>query len=220
MIRYEQVKRCADILGACTGLVVCSPVMAAVAIAIRVDMGSPVLFKQSRPGYQERPFNVIKFRTMREAYSKNGEPLPDTERITRLGRFLRRSSLDELPQFFNILRGDMSFIGPRPLLHEYIPYYTTRERKRHLVRPGITGLAQVSGRNRLPWDERFELDVRYVEQLSFKMDVNIFIKTIHKVLSRDDVVESLDGLFLPFIVYRTNSHKKDKGSSPLHEVLE
>jgi len=150
--------------------------------------GRPVLFRQQRIGRDERPFVLLKFRTMRSAEAADGQPLPDVERLTRLGAFLRRTSLDELPQLINVLRGDMSLIGPRPLFVRYLPYYTLRERQRHQVRPGITGLAQVSGRNHLLWDERLELDVKYVENRSLRLDLSILWRTFGRLFSRGDVI--------------------------------
>lgn len=162
--------------------------MLVTAILVRYKLGSPVLFKQQRPGLHGKPFYLYKFRTMTEERDENGELLPDHLRLTPFGKFLRKFSLDELPQLYNILKGDMSFVGPRPLLMKYLPYYTDREKKRHNVRPGITGLAQVSGRNNLGWDERLELDVKYVENYSFWLDIKIIFLTIKKVLKSEDVV--------------------------------
>jgi sugar transferase EpsL len=163
-----------------------------VALAVRWKMGSPVLIRQVRAGLHGRPFVLYKFRTMTEARDAQGNLLPDPLRLTPLGRFLRRASLDELPQFWNVVKGDMSFVGPRPLFVEYLPHYTEREGKRHLSRPGITGLAQVSGRNRLPWGERLELDVRYVERQSLALDLYLLLRTIGKVLRGSDVTEGAE----------------------------
>jgi sugar transferase EpsL len=162
--------------------------MLVTAILVRYKLGYPVIFKQQRPGLHGKPFYLYKFRTMTEERDENGELLPDHLRLTPFGQFLRKFSLDELPQLYNILKGDMSFVGPRPLLMKYLPYYTDREKKRHNVRPGITGLAQVSGRNNLDWDERLELDVKYVENYSFWLDLKIIFLTIKKVLKSEDVV--------------------------------
>lgn len=162
--------------------------MVVTAILVRWKLGSPVLFKQQRPGLHGKPFYLYKFRTMTDERDEKGELLPDHVRLTPFGQFLRKFSLDELPQLYNILKGDMSFVGPRPLLMKYLPYYTDREKKRHNVRPGITGLAQVSGRNNLGWDERLELDVKYVENYSFWLDLKIIFLTIKKVLKSEDVV--------------------------------
>lgn len=178
-----------DLTAALTLLFLLWPLLALVAAGVYRTMGRPILFRQERPGKDGRPFMMLKFRTMHNTTDAAGKLLPPPERITRFGIFLRRASLDELPQLFNVVRGDMSFIGPRPLLMTYLPYYTAREGRRHEVRPGITGLAQVSGRNTLPWPERLELDVRYVEQLSFRRDLEILLQTLFKVLRRSDVLD-------------------------------
>jgi len=168
-------------------LIMLLPLFAVIAFLVRINMGSPVLFKQIRPGLQEKPFTVFKFRTMADCRDENGKMLPDGMRLTRLGAFLRKTSIDELPELINVLRGEMSIVGPRPLFMEYLPCYTVRERLRHTVRPGITGLSQVSGRNYLPWDERLETDVKYVENISFPLDVKIIFITIFQVLKAKDV---------------------------------
>lgn len=181
------VKRLLDIILSLCGIIILSPVYLVLFVMVRVKLGSPVFFRQERPGKDEKIFRLCKFRTMTDARDENGELLPDGERLTEFGNFLRRSSLDELPELFNILKGDMSLIGPRPLLVGYLPYYTKREQLRHTVRPGLTGLAQVSGRNFLGWDERLARDVEYVENLSFLMDVKILLKTAMVVLKKEDV---------------------------------
>ena len=158
-----------------------------IAILVRIKLGSPVLFKQDRPGLNEKIFKMYKFRTMTDEKDKNGTLLSDAERLTKFGKFLRSTSLDEIPEFFNILRGDMSLIGPRPLLVEYLNYYTNDEKKRHNVRPGISGWAQVNGRNSLSWEEKFKYDIEYVEKLSFLFDFKIVLLTIKKVLKREDI---------------------------------
>ena len=180
-------KRIIDFTGALFLVILLSPVYAICYILIKINMGSPVLFTQERPGKNERIFKIYKFRSMSSAKDENGNLLPDKDRITNLGIFLRKTSLDEIPQFFNVLKGDMSFIGPRPLLPRYLPFYTTREKSRHTVRPGITGLAQVNGRNNLTWNEKLEFDTQYVERLSFFLDIKIIFTTIVKVLKRSDV---------------------------------
>ena len=169
------------------GLILCTPVLGVLYLLL-LSEGRPVFFRQARPGLHGRPFTMLKFRTMTDARDHEGYLLPDAQRLTRLGRFLRSSSLDELPELWNVLRGDMSLVGPRPLLMSYLPYYTEREQKRHLVRPGITGLAQVSGRNLLGWDERLELDVQYVENGSLLLDLRILLQTVVKALGRSDVL--------------------------------
>ena len=158
-----------------------------IVILVRVKLGSPVLFKQDRPGLNEKIFKMYKFRTMTDEKDKDGNLLPDAERLTKFGKFLRSTSLDEIPEFFNILRGDMSLIGPRPLLVEYLNYYTDDEKKRHNVRPGISGWAQVNGRNSLSWEEKFKYDIEYVEKLSFLFDFKIVLLTIKKVIKREDI---------------------------------
>ena len=158
-----------------------------IAILVRIKLGSPVLFKQDRPGLNEKIFKMYKFRTMTDEKDKNGILLSDAERLRKFGKFLRSTSLDEIPEFFNILRGDMSLIGPRPLLVEYLNYYTDDEKKRHNVRPGISGWAQVNGRNSLSWEEKFKYDIEYVEKLSFLFDFKIVLLTIKKVLKREDI---------------------------------
>ena len=172
------------------GIIVLSPVLIILAVLVRVRLGSPILFHQERPGKDEKIFTLCKFRTMTDARDEKGELLPDSVRLTKFGKFLRATSLDELPELFNILKGDMSIIGPRPLLVSYLPYYTERERLRHSVRPGLTGLAQVSGRNFLDWDKRFQKDVEYVEHLTFGMDLKVLWMTVQTVLGHtDDVAE-------------------------------
>lgn len=181
-------KRCLDFLLSLCGIIVLSPVLAVLAIMVRVKLGSPVLFRQERPGRNEKIFTLCKFRTMTDARDEKGELLPDAVRLTRFGKFLRASSLDELPELFNIVKGDMSIIGPRPLLVSYLPYYDERERLRHSVRPGLTGLAQVSGRNYIDWDSRMDKDVEYVEHLTFGMDLRVLWMTVQTVLGHSDEV--------------------------------
>ncbi len=182
------IKRCLDFLLSLCGIIVLSPVLIILAVLVRVKLGSPVLFKQKRPGKDEKIFTLCKFRTMTDARDEKGALLPDAVRLTKFGKFLRATSLDELPELFNILKGDMSVIGPRPLLVSYLPYYTERERLRHSVRPGLTGLAQVSGRNFLDWDRRFQKDVEYVEHLTFGMDMKVLWMTVQTVLGHTDEV--------------------------------
>ncbi len=184
----KYMKRCLDFLLSLCGLIVLSPVLAVLAALVRVKLGSPVLFKQERPGKDEKIFTLCKFRTMTDARDEKGALLPDSVRLTKFGKFLRATSLDELPELFNILKGDMSVIGPRPLLVSYLPYYTERERLRHSVRPGLTGLAQVSGRNFLDWDRRFQKDVEYVEHLTFGMDLKVIWMTVQTVLGHTEEV--------------------------------
>ena len=183
----KYIKRILDILISLTFIVLFSWLYLILVIIVRIKLGSPVLFCQERPGYKEKIFKLYKFRTMTDKRDEKGNLLPDSERLTKFGSMLRSTSLDELPEMFNILKGDMSLIGPRPLLVEYLPYYTEEERLRHSVRPGLTGLAQVSGRNYLAWDKRLARDVEYVNHISFIMDVRIIIKTIMVVFKKEDV---------------------------------
>ena len=192
MIYRRFVKRLLDIFISGIALVALSPVLLIVAVLGRVKLGSPVIFHQERPGLREKIFTLCKFRTMPDERDENGELLPDSVRLTSFGSFLRKSSLDELPELWNIFKGDMSLIGPRPLLVSYLPWYTEREKLRHTVRPGLTGLAQVSGRNFIEWDKRLEKDVEYVEQRSFWMDIKVFVKTIQVILAKDDVAVDTD----------------------------
>ena len=187
MIYSKYIKRLLDILISLTFIVLFSWLYLILVILVRIKLGSPVLFCQERPGYNEKIFTLYKFRTMTDKRDEKGNLLPDSERLTKFGSMLRSTSLDELPEMFNILKGDMSLIGPRPLLVEYLPYYTEEERLRHSVRPGLTGLAQVSGRNYLAWDKRLARDVEYVNHISFIMDVKIIIKTIMVVLKKEDI---------------------------------
>jgi len=182
-------KRVLDVLVAAIGLGVLSPALVGVALAVRRDMGSPVLFRQRRPGRGGRPFQMLKFRTMSDARDARGELLSDAQRVTRLGRFLRSSSLDELPELVNVLRGEMSLVGPRPLLMEYLPLYSPQQARRHEVRPGITGWAQVNGRNAISWEDRLTLDVWYVDHWSFWLDVRILGRTLWAVLSRAGITQ-------------------------------
>ncbi len=184
----KYIKRILDIIFAAGMLVLLSPVLLVTALLVRSRLGSPVIFHQNRPGYQEKIFGLCKFRTMTDEKDADGKLLPDKDRLTPLGKTLRRTSIDELPELWNILKGDMSFIGPRPLLIEYLPYYTEREKLRHTVRPGLTGLAQASGRNLVNWDRRLELDAQYVENLSFAMDCKVLIMTVQTVLGRSETV--------------------------------
>ena len=185
------IKRVFDITLSLCGLIVLLPIMVIVAIIIRVNLGSPIFFKQKRIGKDNKEFEMIKFRTMKDAVDKNGNQLSDELRLTKVGKILRSFSIDELPELINILKGDMSLIGPRPLLVQYLHLYNERQIKRHEVLPGLTGLAQVSGRNNITWHEKFELDVHYVENFSLKLDLKIFFLTFYKVLKREGI--SQDG---------------------------
>ncbi|MDD7147385.1 MAG: sugar transferase [Lachnospiraceae bacterium] len=205
------IKRIFDIIISGIALLLLSPVFLILAILVRTKLGCPVIFHQERPGYREKIFTLCKFRTMTDERDENGELLPDARRLTPFGSFLRKTSLDELPELWNIFKGDMSLIGPRPLLVGYLPYYTERERLRHTVRPGLTGLAQVSGRNFLSWDERLAKDVEYVEHLSFLMDVKVFFQTISVVFRSDDV--SVDSEAVECYLWEIREKREDKSES-------
>jgi lipopolysaccharide/colanic/teichoic acid biosynthesis glycosyltransferase len=181
------LKRLIDIVVAVIGLILLLPVLIIVAWKIHRKLGKPVFFRQTRPGKEGKPFGMVKFRTMLDAVDKNGNPLPDDRRITPFGQFLRSTSLDELPELWNVLKGDMSLVGPRPLLMEYLPLYSAEQYRRHDVRPGVTGWAQVNGRNALSWDEKFRLDVWYVNNQSFWLDMKILYLTVQKVVRRDGI---------------------------------
>lgn len=190
---YKYIKRALDFCAALGAIIVLSPVLLIVALLVKTKLGSPVLFKQERPGMidsktgEEKIFTLCKFRTMTDERDETGELLPDEIRLTKFGKFLRSTSIDELPEFINILKGDMSFIGPRPLLVRYLPLYSEEQHRRHLVRPGLSGWAQVNGRNTVSWEEKFNLDVEYVEKMSFALDVKIFFMTIMSVLKREGI---------------------------------
>lgn len=181
------IKRLFDFIGSLIGLVLFSPIFILLYFKIRRDMGAPVLFRQTRPGLKGRPFEMVKFRSMKDANGADGNSLPDADRITPLGRKLRSTSLDELPEFWNVLKGEMSLVGPRPLLMEYVPLYSDEQSRRMDVRPGITGWAQINGRNSLSWDEKFTLDLWYVDNRSLWLDLKIIWLTVHKVLVRDGI---------------------------------
>jgi len=181
------IKRCFDVTFASLAFLVLLPLLALVAIAVRFAMGTPVLFTQTRPGYRGSPFRLLKFRTMTEARDTQGQMLPDSERLTKLGAILRRYSLDELPQIWNILGGSMSFVGPRPLLMEYLPRYTPEQMRRHDAKPGVTGWAQINGRNTLTWEQRFQLDVWYVDHQCLRLDAFILARTFSKVVRREGI---------------------------------
>ncbi|MHC8408181.1 sugar transferase [Pseudomonas sp. TMB3-21] len=180
-------KRLFDIVASLAGLIILSPAILIIALLISKRLGSPVLFRQVRPGIGGTPFEMVKFRTMRDALDASGNPLPDSERMTDFGRFLRASSLDELPELWNVIKGDMSLVGPRPLLMEYLPLYDELQTRRHDVRPGVTGWAQINGRNALSWDEKFALDIWYVDNQSLWLDLKIIFLTVKKVLIRDGI---------------------------------
>ncbi|CAM4075425.1 sugar transferase [Kerstersia similis] len=196
------IKRTFDIFVSATALIFLSPFLIIIGWQVKRKLGSPVLFQQVRPGLAGKPFKMIKFRTMRDACDRNGNPLPDSERITPFGRFLRSTSLDELPELWNVLKGNMSIVGPRPLLLEYLEYYTPEEMRRHHVRPGITGLAQINGRNATTWNDRLAYDIVYVNTRTMSLDIKIIVKTVYQVFKREGVV------VVPSSVYKKLSEER------------
>ena len=198
----KYIKRLLDIILSLIGIILFSPIFLIVSILVFVFLGRPILFKQERPGKNEKIFTMYKFRTMTDKKDKKGKLLPDEKRLTKFGKFLRKTSLDELPEFFNILKGDMSFIGPRPLAVKYLDYYNEKEHHRHDVRPGLTGLAQINGRNVLNWEDRFQFDLKYVSNITFFNDVKIMFKKIKKVLKQQDVTTRGTGKVMDFDEYR------------------
>ena len=200
------LKRLLDIIIASIALILLSPLYAFVAYKVKKNLGSPVLFRQVRPGLHGKPFEMIKFRTMKDAVDAQGNPLPDSERLTPFGKMLRSTSLDEMPELWNVIKGDMSVVGPRPLLTEYLPLYSAEQAKRHHVRPGMTGHAQVNGRNAIGWEEKFKLDTWYVENQSTRLDFKIMFKTVHKVLAKDDISAEGEATMTKF----TGTPDKDK----------
>ena len=199
------LKRLLDIIIASTALILLAPLYAFVAYKVKKNLGSPVLFRQVRPGLHGKAFEMIKFRTMKDAVDANGQPLPDSERLTAFGKMLRSTSLDERPELWNVIKGEMSIVGPRPLLTEYLPLYNQEQAKRHNVRPGMTGHAQVNGRNAIGWEEKFKLDTWYVEHQSTLLDFKIMFKTVHKVLAKDDISAEGEATMTRF----TGTEKKD-----------
>ena len=192
------IKRLLDIIIASIALILLSPLYFYVAHKVKKNLGSPVLFRQVRPGLHGKPFEVIKFRSMKDAVDAQGNLLPDSERLTPFGKMLRSSSLDEMPELWNVIKGEMSIVGPRPLLMEYLPLYNQEQAKRHLVRPGMTGHAQVNGRNAISWEEKFKLDTWYVENQSVWLDFKIMLKTVKKVLAKDDINEAGEATMTKF----------------------
>lgn len=200
------LKRFLDIIIASIALILLSPLYAFVAYKVKKNLGSPVLFRQVRPGLHGKPFEMIKFRTMKDGVDAEGNPLPDSERLTPFGKMLRSTSLDEMPELWNVIKGDMSVVGPRPLLTEYLPLYNAEQAKRHHMRPGMTGHAQVNGRNAISWEEKFKLDTWYVENQSIWLDFKIMFKTVHKVLAKDDISAEGEATMTRF----TGSQNKDE----------
>ena len=199
-----------DFLLAAIALILLSPLLIGIAILIKVNLGSPILFKQERPGYKEKIFTLYKFRTMTNEKDAKGQLLHTSKRLTKFGRFLRSTSLDELPELLNILKGDMAIIGPRPLIVDYLPYYTNEERDRHSVRPGLSGLAQINGRSTASWEQRFQYDLEYIANITFINDIKIIVKTIGKVMKRTDVGEIDVDTPIDF-----DQHRKDKQKATL-----
>ncbi|MBJ8419822.1 sugar transferase [Acinetobacter courvalinii] len=202
------LKRLLDIIIASTALVLLSPLYFYVAHKVKKNLGSPVLFRQVRPGLHGKPFEMIKFRTMKDALDEQGNPLPDNERLTPFGKMLRSTSLDEMPELWNVIKGDMSIVGPRPLLMEYLPLYNQEQAKRHEVRPGMTGYAQVNGRNAISWEQKFKLDTWYVENRSVWLDFKIMLQTVKKVIAKDDISEAGEATMSKFT--GTNNKELDK----------
>ncbi|WP_447825474.1 sugar transferase [Aeromonas salmonicida] len=192
------IKRLFDLLASFFGLLVLSPLIVIVAWKIRKNLGSPVLFRQTRPGLNGQPFEMIKFRTMKDAVDKQGNPLPDSERMTPFGDKLRSSSLDELPELWNVLKGEMSLVGPRPLLMQYLPLYNLEQARRHEVRPGVTGWAQINGRNAISWQDKFKLDVWYVDNYSLWLDIKILFLTVKKVFIKEGITAEGHATIKPF----------------------
>lgn len=203
----KYIKRILDFVLSLVALIVLSPVLLIVAILVRVKLGSPVIFKQQRPGKNEKIFTLYKFRTMTDKKDENGNLLPDSERLTKFGKLLRSTSLDELPELVNILKGDMAIVGPRPLAVRYLPYYNEKEKHRHDVLPGLTGLAQVNGRNKLQWEQRFKYDVEYVNNISFVGDLKIIFFTIKKVIGKEDIIVRGSGETIDFDEYRRKQNE-------------
>ncbi|QBK68120.1 sugar transferase [Acinetobacter johnsonii] len=200
------IKRLLDIIIASIALILLSPLYVFVAYKVKKNLGSPVLFRQVRPGLHGKPFEMIKFRTMKDAVDKQGNLLPDSERLTPFGQMLRSTSLDEMPELWNVIKGDMSIVGPRPLLMEYLPLYNAEQAKRHNVRPGMTGHAQVNGRNAISWEEKFKLDTWYVENQSIWLDFKIMLKTVKKVIAKDDINEAGEVTMTKFTGTKTDHH--------------
>ena len=204
---YEKyIKRLLDVVLSGIALIILSPVLLVTAILVRTKLGSPVLFRQERPGKDERIFKLCKFRTMTDARDENGELLPDEVRLTKFGRFLRSTSIDELPELWNILKGDMSIVGPSPLLVRYLPRYNAEQRRRHSVRPGLTGHAQANGRNALSWEEKFSLDVYYVDHISFILDVKTILLTVKNVLKREGISSETSATMEEFMGTKEYEH--------------
>ena len=204
----KYIKRTLDLILSLMALIVLMPLMIIIGILVRINLGSPIIFKQKRPGKNEKIFTLYKFRTMTDKRDIDGNLLPDEYRLTKFGKFLRSTSLDELPELINIIKGDMAIVGPRPLLVEYLPYYTEEEKHRHDVRPGLTGLAQVNGRNTISWEEKLKYDTEYIKQISFYSDLKIIFKTIKKTIKREDILMGNEFVVGKFIDQRKNKKER------------
>lgn len=204
------IKRFLDFTLSLLALILLSPVMLIIAILVRIKLGTPVIFKQQRPGKNEKIFTLYKFRTMTDKKDENGNLLPDSERLTKFGKLLRSTSLDELPELVNIIKGDMAIVGPRPLLVEYLPYYTEDEKHRHDVRPGLTGFAQINGRNSISWEEKFNDDLKYIKKITFIGDIKIILKTIIKVFKREGISQKGNATMEKFTDTRKVVTEKEK----------
>ena len=204
----KYIKRILDLILSLMALIVLMPLMIIIGILVRINLGSPIIFKQKRPGKNEKIFTLYKFRTMTDKRDIDGNLLPDEYRLTKFGNFLRSTSLDELPELINIIKGDMAIVGPRPLLVEYLPYYTEEEKHRHDVRPGLTGLAQVNGRNAISWEEKLKYDTEYIKKISFYSDLKIIFKTIKKTIKREDILMGNEFVVGKFIDQRKNKKER------------
>ena len=204
----KYIKRMLDFILSLIALIVLSPLMLIIGLLVRIKLGKPIIFKQKRPGKDEKTFTLYKFRTMTDEKDQNGNLLPDAERLTKFGKTLRSTSLDELPELWNILKGEMAIVGPRPLLVEYLPYYTEEEKHRHDVRPGLTGLAQVNGRNAISWEEKLKYDTEYIKKISFYSDLKIIFKTIKKTIKREDILMGNEFVVGKFIDQRKNKKER------------
>lgn len=204
----KYIKRILDLILSLMALIVLMPLMIIIGILVRINLGSPIIFKQKRPGKNEKVFTLYKFRTMTDKRDIDGNLLPDEYRLTKFGKFLRSTSLDELPELINIIKGDMAIVGPRPLLVEYLPYYTEEEKHRHDVRPGLTGLAQVNGRNTISWEEKLKYDTKYIKEISFYSDLKIIFKTIKKTIKREDILMGNEFVVGKFIDQRKNKKER------------
>lgn len=204
----KYIKRTLDLILSLMALILLMPLMIIIGILVRINLGSPIIFKQKRPGKNEKIFTLYKFRTMTDKRDIDGNLLPDEYRLTKFGKFLRSTSLDELPELINIIKGDMAIVGPRPLLVEYLPYYTEEEKHRHDVRPGLTGLAQVNGRNAISWEEKLKYDTEYIKKISFYSDLKIIFKTIKKTIKREDILMGNEFVVGKFIDQRKNKKER------------